>query len=145
MLLLVFNILDFFYFWKNLPLALPTKIGYSVVAAYFLPKIEGTPNVSFQLWTLFCIFFLIIAYPVTLFYEEVHPTIDVILLMRSFIYNLVVAAICYKFTLFAAQRGHLNRFINGILVLFIGTSILTALRCKKREFVANCCHNKVIN
>ena len=125
MFLLVFNILDFFYFWKNLPITMPTKIAYSILAAYFLPKIAGTPNVTFQLWILFSICFTIIAYPVTLFYGEVHPSVDVVLLIRSLVYNLVVAAICYKFTLFAAQRGHLNRFINGILVLFIGTSILT--------------------
>ena len=95
------------------------------LAAYFLPKIKGTPNVSFQLWILFSICFIVIAYPVTLFYGEVHPSVDVVLMIRSLIYNLVVATICYKFTLFAAQRGHLNRMIDGILILFIISSLLT--------------------
>ena len=124
-MLIAFNVLDFFYFWKGLPITLPTKIAYSLLAFYLLPKIQGTPNVSFQLWTIFVISFILIAYPVTLFYNEVHRTIEPPLLVRSLIYNYVVAAICYKFTLFAAQRGHLNRLVNGVLVAFIISSVIT--------------------
>ena len=123
--LIAFNVLDFFYFWKGLPITLPTKIAYSLLAFYLLPKIQGTPNVPFQLWTIFVISFILIAYPVTLFYNEVHRTIAPPLLVRSLIYNYVVAAICYKFTLFAAQRGHLNRLVNGVLVAFIISSVIT--------------------
>jgi O-antigen ligase len=123
--LIAFNILDFFYFWKGLPLALPTKIAFSLIALYLLPKSKNTPNISFQLWTIFSVCFLIIAYPITLLYKEVHPGVDVVLLIRSFIYNYVIAFICYKFTLFSAQRGELKRLIDGVLGLFIISNLLT--------------------
>jgi O-antigen ligase len=123
--LIAFNILDFFYYWKGLPLALPIKIAFSLIALYLLPKSGHTPNISFQLWTFFSICFIIIAYPLTLLYKEVHPGVDVVLLIRSFIYNYVIAFICYKFTLFSAQRGELKRLLDGVLILFIISDLLT--------------------
>lgn len=123
--LIAFNILDFFYFWKGLPLALPTKIGFSLIALYLLPKSVKTPNLSFQLWTFFSVFFISIAYPTTLFYKEVHVGVDVVLLIRSFVYNYIIALICYKFTLFSTKRGELTCLLYGILGLFIVSSLLT--------------------
>lgn len=124
-LLISFNILDFFYFWKGFSGTPIVKIFFALIALYLLPKSAKTPNLSFQIWTFFSIFYIIIAYPVTLFYKEVHPTINPELLIRSFIYNYLIALICYKFTLFSAQRGELNRLVNGVLILFILTSLLT--------------------
>jgi O-antigen ligase len=123
--LIAFNTLDFFYYWKGSPYAVPVKLTFTLIALYVLPKSAQTPNLSFQIWTIFAVCFIAIAYPVTFIYKELHPTVDPELLIRSFIYNYVVAIICYKFTLFSAQRGHLNRLINGVLILFIITSLLT--------------------
>ncbi|MDZ7877830.1 MAG: O-antigen ligase family protein [Saprospiraceae bacterium] len=124
-MLIAFNVLDYLYFWKGAPYAVPTKLTFNLIALYLLPKSVQTPNLSFQIWTIFAVFFIAIAYPVTFIYRELHPTVDAELLIRSFIYNYIVALSCYKFTLFAAQRGHLNRFINGVLILFILSSLLT--------------------
>ena len=125
MLLIAFNLLDFFYFWKGLPLAVPTKLTFTLIAIYLLPKSSKIPNLSFQLWAIFAVCFIAIAYPVTLYYQEVHPKVDATLLIRSFAYNYVVALICYKFTLFSAQRGQLDKLVNGVLFLFIVSSLMT--------------------
>ena len=124
-LLISFNILDFFYFWRGFSGTPIVKIVVALTAFYLLPKSTNTPNLAFQIWTFFSISFIVIAYPVTLFYKEIHPTIDPSLLIRSFVYNYLVTIICYKFTIFSAQRGELNRLINGVLIAFILTSIIT--------------------
>jgi O-antigen ligase len=123
--LISFNILDFFYFWKGFSGTPIVKILFALAALYLLPKSASTPNLSFQLWTFFSVSYILISYPVTLFYKEVHPTIDPALLIRSFVYNYLITIICYKFTLFSAQRGELSRLINCVLIAFILSSLLT--------------------
>jgi O-antigen ligase len=124
-ILISFNLLDFLYFSVGFSGTPIVKIFFASIALYLLSKSVHTPNMSMQIWTFFSISFIVIAYPVTLFYKEVHPTVEPPLLIRSFVYNYLITIICYKFTLFAAQRGELNRLINGVLILFILTSVLT--------------------
>lgn len=123
--LVAFNLLDFLYFWKGLPLAVPTKLTFTLIFIYLSFKSKKILNLSFQIWAIFAVCFIAIAYPVTLFYQEVHPKVDTTLLIRSFAYNYVVASICYKFTLFSTQRGQLDKLINGVLCLFIVSSLMT--------------------
>jgi O-antigen ligase len=124
-MLVAFNLLDFLYFWKGLPLAVPTKLTFTLIFIYLSVKSNKIPNLSFQIWAIFAVCFIAIAYPVTLFYQEVHPKVNTTLLIRSFAYNYVVASICYKFTLFSAQRGQLDKLLNGVLLLFIISSLMT--------------------
>ena len=124
-LIIGLNVLDFIFYLKGYPITTPTKIGFAAIAFFLLPKSLRTPNVLFQLWVIFIISFLIIAYPVTLFYGEVHKTVDVPLLIRSCVYNLIVTFCCYKFTLFAAQRGNFEQLMDGLLAIFIFGSFVT--------------------
>ncbi len=124
-LIIGLNVLDFIYYLKGYPITSPTKITFAIFAFFLLPKSLRTPNILFQLWVIFIIIFLIIAYPVTLFYGEVHKTVDVPLLIRSCGYNLIVTFSCYKFTLFAAQRGNFEQLMDGFLAILIVGSLVT--------------------
>ncbi len=125
MVLIAFNIIDFLYFWKDTPHSLPIKISFCLIALYVRYKFDYTPDVLFQTWLIFIISFAVIAYPATLFYEELHSTIDIYFILRNYIYTYVVTYLCYKYALFSMQSGEINKLMNGVLILFILSNLLT--------------------
>jgi O-antigen ligase len=123
--LVILNAIMFLLFWRGWSLTIPIMAVFSIMAL-FLKYINGSyANVSFQLWTAFTFVFIAISYPATLFYAEVHPSLDIPFSVRSYLYNFIITFSCYQYTLFIIERGKVSWFLNGLNTLLIIGSLLT--------------------
>jgi O-antigen ligase len=123
--LVILNAIMFMLFWRGLSLTIPIMAVFSIMAL-FLKYINGSyANISFQLWTAFTFVFIAISYPATLFYAEVHPSLDIPFLARSYLYNFIITFSCYQYTLFIIERGKTAWFLNVLNILLIIGSLLT--------------------
>ena len=143
--IIAFNLIDFLFFWLDAPFAFPVKIVYVIIAVCVFFAFDKTPNILFQIWTLFVLFFVIIAYPTTLFYQEVHASIDFSGILKDYIYNYIVTFLCYKYAIFSIQRGEIQKLISGVLILFILSSLLTIFSIPIGIFSLNYAHALGIN
>jgi O-antigen ligase len=123
--LVILNAIMFMLFWRGVSLTIPIMAIFSGLAL-LLRVINGPiPNISFQLWTAFFLTFLLISYPTTLYYAEVHPSLDVAFTLRSYLYNFIITFTCYQYTLFIIERGKIGWFLNCLNGLLIIGSLLT--------------------
>lgn len=125
--LVILNAIMFMLFWRGWSLTIPIMVFFSM-AGVFLRYLNGAhTNIPFRLWSTFSLIFIVISYPITLLYGEVHPSLDISFSVRVYIYNLIITFSCYQYTLFIIKRGKIDWFLNGITILLIVSSLLTIL------------------
>lgn len=123
--LVILNAIMFMLFWRGLSLTIPIMAVFSIMALFLKYINAAYVNISFQLWTAFFFIFIGISYPATLFYAEVHPSLDIPFSVRSYLYNFIITFCCYQYTLFIIERGKTNWFLNALNTLLVIGSLLT--------------------
>ena len=124
LVLVVLNAIMFLAFWKGVSAIIPVMASFLLIGLILQFINKPIPNISFQLWTIFFFTFILISYPVTLYYKETHYSFDILFSVRSYFYNFIITWACYKYTLFCIEENKLNWFLNWVnTFLIIGTFI----------------------
>ena len=62
-----------------------------------------------------------------LFYQEIHPKIDMPYNIRAYFYNLILVLVTYRYALFCIHRHHFAAFVNLLTILFTLGSLTVIL------------------
>lgn len=114
----VLSLVNFFYYLKGISLTPPIMAIVCFMGIYLLFEKVRIHNVNFQLWGIFNGIYFIIAYLAMLFYQEIHPKIDMPYNIRAYFYNLILVLVTYRYALFCIHRHRFAALVNLLTALF---------------------------
>ena len=125
LLLIILNVIMFLFLWKGMSITVVVMAIFCGLGLYLTLINSRVANISFQLWTFFSFFFILISYPATLYYQEIAPSIDVNFMVRSYVYNFIITFTCYQYVLFIIERDKIDWFLNFLNAFLIISTLIT--------------------
>jgi O-antigen ligase len=109
------NAVVFLFYLKGISLTSPIMSLFVVVGGYFIHKGYRYPSRIIQLWTIFLISFVGLAYITANIYHEADASLDLPYMVRNHLYGFIITFVSYRFALYDT----LPKFIDKVLIISI--------------------------